>query len=358
MSKPPSLSLSFTHKGEHQVFELQPGETLIGRSPKCEVVIPSESVSRRHAAVISEGDAWFVSDLGSKNGVLVGGARTQRRRLANGDVIRLGSVELTCQLQSAPVPVPATVQFDDEGPATFTGVIDMDDLDTLLHGGASGSSPAAETARDPLSTSNLRTAAAGGWIVRLFYEAAEGLLSCPALEGMFDRILALVFNHLPAQRASILLCSEGGGEEAALNSRAVRTLAGAGEEPITISRNIVRAAIQSRQATLVEDTARDDAYRDIQSIVAMNIRSAMCAPLSHGGRVAGLIYVDTQDLQRPFTRDHLEILSTLAVLSAVAVEQTRLKESVLREQAIRNRCLLYTSPSPRDGLLSRMPSSA
>ena len=24
----------------------------------------------------------------------------------------------------------------------------------------------------------------------------------------------------------------------------------------------------------------------------------------------------------------------------------------------RNRCLLYTSPSPRDGLLSRMPSSA
>ena len=27
-------------------------------------------------------------------------------------------------------------------------------------------------------------------------------------------------------------------------------------------------------------------------------------------------------------------------------------------QAIYNNCLLYTSPSPRDGLLSRMPSSA
>ena len=27
-------------------------------------------------------------------------------------------------------------------------------------------------------------------------------------------------------------------------------------------------------------------------------------------------------------------------------------------QAICNACLLYTSPSPRDGLLSRMPSSA
>ena len=29
-----------------------------------------------------------------------------------------------------------------------------------------------------------------------------------------------------------------------------------------------------------------------------------------------------------------------------------------RNEAAENRCLLYTSPSPRDGLLSRMPSSA
>ena len=48
-----------------------------------------------------------------------------------------------------------------------------------------------------------------------------------------------------------------------------------------------------------------------------------------------------------------------AVASAVA-------EAILRADTekhmlnidIRNICLLYTSPSPRDGLLSRMPSSA
>ena len=28
------------------------------------------------------------------------------------------------------------------------------------------------------------------------------------------------------------------------------------------------------------------------------------------------------------------------------------------DQSLTNTCLLYTSPSPRDGLLSRMPSSA
>ena len=31
---------------------------------------------------------------------------------------------------------------------------------------------------------------------------------------------------------------------------------------------------------------------------------------------------------------------------------------VVKESAPRMPCLLYTSPSPRDGLLSRMPSSA
>ena len=29
-----------------------------------------------------------------------------------------------------------------------------------------------------------------------------------------------------------------------------------------------------------------------------------------------------------------------------------------KQELIANTCLLYTSPSPRDGLLSRMPSSA
>ena len=35
-----------------------------------------------------------------------------------------------------------------------------------------------------------------------------------------------------------------------------------------------------------------------------------------------------------------------------------LKESASRQQAALNSCLLYTSPSPRDATLSRMPSSA
>ena len=40
----------------------------------------------------------------------------------------------------------------------------------------------------------------------------------------------------------------------------------------------------------------------------------------------------------------------------VHAEQKEMREDV--KDFVANCCLLYTSPSPRDGLLSRMPSSA
>ena len=41
-----------------------------------------------------------------------------------------------------------------------------------------------------------------------------------------------------------------------------------------------------------------------------------------------------------------------------AMESEELKTGFARDIVLMKACLLYTSPSPRDGLLSRMPSSA
>ena len=46
-----------------------------------------------------------------------------------------------------------------------------------------------------------------------------------------------------------------------------------------------------------------------------------------------------------------------AGLKVVALERGAMR-STEKDYAVPNICLLYTSPSPRDGLLSRMPSSA
>ena len=58
------------------------------------------------------------------------------------------------------------------------------------------------------------------------------------------------------------------------------------------------------------------------------------------------------DAQQP-REDHADLDHPAAVVLAVMDRVNNLPEAIQRVD-----CLLYTSPSPRDGLLSRMPSSA
>jgi hypothetical protein len=76
--------------GEHDV-EVAPGETLIGRSPKCQLVLDDGLVSRHHARLVSNQGTVLLEDMGSANGVLVNGDRLTRATvLKSGDRIAIG----------------------------------------------------------------------------------------------------------------------------------------------------------------------------------------------------------------------------------------------------------------------------
>ena len=59
-----------------------------------------------------------------------------------------------------------------------------------------------------------------------------------------------------------------------------------------------------------------------------------------------------------FTNKIPKTVKELDNLSKDAFLQSALRDQKVGQIAIAYTCLLYTSPSPRDGLLSRMPSSA
>jgi len=76
--------------GDHDV-DLAEGETLIGRSPKCEIVLDDPLVSRSHARLVVNRGAVTIEDLKSANGVLVNGEALLRARvLQSGDRIVIG----------------------------------------------------------------------------------------------------------------------------------------------------------------------------------------------------------------------------------------------------------------------------
>ncbi len=62
----------------------------LGRGDGCDVLLDDRDCSRQHAEVERDADGIIVRDLGSKNGIVVGGRALTERRLKNGDEFTIG----------------------------------------------------------------------------------------------------------------------------------------------------------------------------------------------------------------------------------------------------------------------------
>lgn len=79
---------------------LPPSGGVIGRSRDCDAVIEDGGVSRRHAQVRPGPEGWTIEDLGSTNGVRVGGRPVRGAvALRSGDRIELGSTKVVFELR-------------------------------------------------------------------------------------------------------------------------------------------------------------------------------------------------------------------------------------------------------------------
>ncbi len=76
-----------------------PYGSVIGRSADADIVIAAHEVSRRHAQITPDHAGWVLTDLDSTNGVRLNGRPVGvPTRLADGDVIELGAVELVFEV--------------------------------------------------------------------------------------------------------------------------------------------------------------------------------------------------------------------------------------------------------------------
>ncbi len=69
---------------------LKLGDTTIGRSPSCDIVLDDKSVSNEHAVVITVGVTSTIRDLGSTNGTFIENDRVQQHELRHGDMVTIG----------------------------------------------------------------------------------------------------------------------------------------------------------------------------------------------------------------------------------------------------------------------------
>ena len=82
-------------------FPLAETASTIGRDAGNAIQLPDPMVSKRHAVVRAQGDAWTIEDLDSTNGIIVNKARVKHAGLKEGDRIRIGPFDLIFETSAA-----------------------------------------------------------------------------------------------------------------------------------------------------------------------------------------------------------------------------------------------------------------
>ncbi len=116
--------LVLTSRGEKLTeILLTQGRFFIGRTTDNDLQVDSKFVSRHHAQVVVGIDACVIEDLNSTNGMYLLGKRVRRHRLTDGDVLHLGTHEITFKKVTAP-------SFEDDR-TLHTTVLTEEDLEEL-----------------------------------------------------------------------------------------------------------------------------------------------------------------------------------------------------------------------------------
>jgi hypothetical protein len=92
---------------------------LIGRGPSSDILLQDGYASRAHCWIEPHGDTWWLRDLGSKNGTLIGTSRVQGQQpLRDGDVIVIGATQIRfsdpaeTHTYSAPIAIRRRLMID------------------------------------------------------------------------------------------------------------------------------------------------------------------------------------------------------------------------------------------------------
>jgi serine phosphatase RsbU (regulator of sigma subunit) len=328
----PAGGLAYQHEVPH-------GEMTIGRSRESGLQLADDSLSRRHARMRLEEGGVVFEDLGSRNGSFVNDAPiTAPVRLQPGDRVLLGSTELFLRRRG-----PVRLSTDAGAPGGGGGIADASAVFDVTY--LSGSTRSRQLFPD-LAEENRA--------LELLTRAGTLLIAHRPLAETLDVLLDLSLEAFGAERAAVVLLRDADGEPELAAARSP-----GGTIQLQVSRTVARAVVQGRKAVAITDVEADSRLALADSVRIQGVRSLMCAPLWDGTTVRGLLYVDRKLGHGDYSETDLKVLSMLANVTAVKIENAHLvaeamaKERLEEELAVAKRIqerLMPSSPPAIDGI--------
>lgn len=149
------------------------------------------------------------------------------------------------------------------------------------------------------------------------HELARELLKLDDYDRMLDAVVKHSLESLAGERGFLVLKKEEGLDFKVVRNWSRDELEGKGEP---VSRSIVQRVFQNREPLLIEDALADQRYAQTESILRMQIRSVLAAPLEVDGEIVGVLYLESRSIRRLFGAAEFELFQNILELSSRALE--------------------------------------
>ena len=288
------------------VFVLDAGEFSVGRNPSNRLSVSDPSLSRHHCVIAARGSQFEIRDLDSRNGTFVNGVPVHERVLADSDEIQIGnSLFLFLAEEDVAAPEPS-IRLEERSPLSGATVVLRSEDSRYFQSDkvATVTLPAVRVARD----------------LKALVKISTTINSVRKLDSLERELMACVFDVVPAARGAILLTGENPDEFSSVFSW---DRANGAVSPFPVSGTVVRKVIGEKVGVLSADVSGDATLEDSRSLLLTETRSLLAVPLTVFDRVLGLIYLDTADPRAKHDKDHLELMTAVAAVSAIALENAR-----------------------------------
>jgi len=286
-----------------KVIALTDGEVSIGRDSTNHLSIADASVSRHHCVIKRDEDEFKSLDLDSLNSTFVNDVPIKERVLKHGDRIKVGDSLFLFHLHDTDIVTDSSkVTFDEHvTPSLETVRVRVEDAVHLM-------------ARDLCALMKI--------------SASINSVSKP--DELQKQLLELIFEVVPAQRGAILLVDDEGEEFSSIYGLDRET---GPDATVHVSRTIAQQVRSEGISILSNGVLESDAFGGVNSLVASRIQSVLAVPLVLFKKVLGIIYLDTSDPGSPFDEDQLQLVTAIANIASVSLQNVRRFQSLESENA-------------------------
>jgi sigma-B regulation protein RsbU (phosphoserine phosphatase) len=184
-------------------------------------------------------------------------------------------------------------------------------------------------------------------LLAMLHEAGKEMGSILDLDALCDHVAEVVHRIVDYEMFAIFLVDEKANELVLKTARQMASIAP--RRRIALGEGLTGAAARSKEPVIVGDVREDPRYIAVEP----EVRSELAMPLVNKGRVVGVFDLESRQLNR-FTHEHIKVLTPLASLVAVAIENASLYEDISKRET-RYRTELAIARRTQEGLFPEEP---